>query len=262
VRPTSQRSIQQPKRTGTSSAAWVGEVATRVESTNPAYGMVEIPTHEMTAEHYVSFAELEDSVFDVEGELRQEFAEQFAKAEGAAVVSGNGVGKPFGFLSSTALTGAGKYTPSGTAANIAGAAAGNAGQGDSLISLYHAVPTAYAQNGKWALNRVSLGAVRKLKDTTGSYLWQPGVANGMPPTILGSPYVECPDMPDEGSNTFPVAYGDFSRAYEIIDRIAMAVVRDDYTQASKGLVKFVARRRVGGALLLSEAIRLLKCATT
>jgi HK97 family phage major capsid protein len=253
VRQTSQRSVQQPKRTGTSSATWVGEVQTRTESTNPAYGLVEIPTHEMTAEHYVSFAELEDAVFPIESELREEFAEQFAKAEGAAVIGGNGVGKPFGFLADSGVL----STNSGSAATIADAN----GQANGIIALFHALATDYAKSAIWCLNRTTLGSVRKLQDSQKRYLWEPGVANGMPPTILGAPYCECPDMPLEAANATPIAFGDFKRAYTLVDRVAISVVRDDYTKASVGQVKFVARRRVGGQVVLSEAMRLLKCAS-
>jgi HK97 family phage major capsid protein len=96
VRSTSMRNVQIPKRTGTAAASWVGENQTRTETTNPAYGLVECATHEMTAEVYVSFQDLEDSAFDLEAELAQEFAEQFAVTEGAAGRR-HGVGKPFGF---------------------------------------------------------------------------------------------------------------------------------------------------------------------
>jgi HK97 family phage major capsid protein len=160
------------------------------------------------------------------------------------------------------------YTPSTQASTIAGAAAGAAGQGDPLVTLFHAVKTAYARNGLWALNRKSLGKVRMLKDTTGQYLWQPGVGQsgtlmqGIAPTILGAGYVECPDMPDEGANAFPIAFGDWKRAYTLVDRIDMAVTRDPYTLASSGQVKIFARRRVGGQVVLGEALMLLKCAVS
>ena len=264
VRPTGRGSVTIPKRTGTAAAAWVGESETRVEGQNPAWGSVEIPTHEMYAEVRVSFADLEDSAFDLEALLREEFAEQFGVAEGAAIVSGNGVKKPLGFLDAAAAGPATPiaYTASGTAANIAGAAAGSAGQGDPLITLCHAVKSAYARNGKFLLNRLSLGAIRKLKDTTGAYLWAPGVNGAAAPTIAGAPYVEVPDMPDEGSNAFPVAFGDWQRAITLVDRIEMAIGRDPFTVASSGQVKFTARKRIGAQVVLGEAIRLLKCATS
>jgi HK97 family phage major capsid protein len=128
--------------------------------------------------------------------------------------------------------------------------------------MFHAVKTAYAANGRWVMNRATLGSVRKLKDTNGRYLWDPGLGLGQaPPTILGAPYTEMPDMPNEGSGTFPIAFGDWKRGYKLVDRVEMTIVRDPYTIANAGQVKFFARRRVGGQVILGEALRLLKCST-
>ncbi len=252
--------LQQPKRTTSASASWMSEIGTRSETTNPAWGMLKIPVHELYAEARVSTANLEDSAFNLEEQLNQEFSEQFGVAEGLAVISGTGVGKPLGFLDANA---AGPSTPiaytiSGGASTIAGA---SGVQADGLVNLYHELKSPYAMNASWALNRGSLGKVRLLKDTVGQFLWLPGIAMGAPPTILGSPYTECPDMPDQGSGTFPIAFGDWKRAYTLVDRMELAVTRDPYTVAAAGQVKFSARRRVGGQVILGEAMRLLKCST-
>ncbi len=147
-------------------------------------------------------------------------------------------------------------TNSGSAASIAD----SSGQANGLITLFHAVKTAYARNGRWTLNRATLGSARKLKDGNNNYIWQPGLASTLPATILGAPYVEATDMPDEAANAFPIAFGDFRRAYTIIDRVQMSILRDPFTQATSGNVRFIARRRVGGQVVLAEAIRKLKAA--
>lgn len=254
VRPISTGSLQQPRRTQTASATWVSEIGTRSETPNPNYGLVTIPAHEMTAEARVSTANLEDSAFDLEAELALEFGEQFGVTEGAAVVSGTGVGKPLGFLDTTAGL---SFTMSGGATTIKGASGAEA---DGLVNLFHAVKGAYAINGRWVFNRASLGKIRLLKDTTGQYIWAVGLP-GAPNTILGAPYTEVPDMPDEGSGTFPVAFGDFRRMYTLVDRIGMSIIRDPYSLSASGQVKFTARRRMGGWVMLAEAVRLLKCST-
>lgn len=269
VRQSSTGELELPKRTSTAAATRVGESSTRVESTNPAYGLMKIRTPEMYAEARVTNANLEDSAFDLEQLLTDEFSEQFGVLEGSEVISGNGVEKILGILDANAA-GVGvaiANTVSGSAALIAGP---SGAEGDGLVNLFHAVKTAYAARGAWILNRASLGKVRLLKDTTGRYLWQPGVgtlAGGGPagayaalqPTILGSPYIEAPDMPNEGANAYPIAFGDWKRAFVLVDRIDMQITRDPYTVASSGQVKFHARRRVGGQTVLGEAIRLLKC---
>ena len=270
VRNIGTSELQQPKRTGTAAATRQGESSTRAETQNPSWGLMKIPAPEMYAEARLTWANLEDSAFDLEALLRDEFSEQFGVKEGAEVVAGNGVNQILGFLDANAagLSTPIAYTPSTQAATIAGAAAGSAGQADPLIDLYHSLKTAYAKNATWVLNRVSLGKVRKLKDTTGQYLWQPGVGQSgtlnqmMAPTILNAPYVEMPDMPDEGANAFPIAFGDWKRAFTIVERVDMVITRDPFTLANVGQVKIFARRRVGGQVVLGEAIRLYKCAVT
>lgn len=246
VRQTGSKSIMLPKRTGQFAAQWTADQGSRTETTGLAWGMAEIHAHEMYALIDISQQNLEDSAFDLESELDFEATEQFAVAEGAAFVSGTGVGQPEGILTNADVG----FTVSGSAAAVAA---------DGLLTLKHAIKTAYARNATWAMNRTTLGSVRKLKDGQGQYLWMPGIAQGKPNTLDGDPYAELPDMPSEGANTFPVAYGDFMRAYSLVDRIAMSMLRDPFTQATSGNIRFLFRRRLGGAVVLPEAIRKLKC---
>lgn len=251
VRTTSRTSIQIPKRTGTVTAYWVAELGQRTESQQD-YGIEEIPTHELHALVPVSQQILEDAAVNMEAELNQEFSEQFGVAEGAAFVTGDSAGKPEGFMFNTAIA----SVNSGSASTIADAN----GQADGIIDLYHKVKTAYAVRGTFMLNRQTLGSVRKLKDQQGMYIWQPGLADLRPNTILSAPYVEATDMPNEGANTFPIAFGDFNRGYTIVDRIQMSVLRDPYSAKKQGMVEYLARKRVGGQVVLAEAIAKLKCA--
>jgi HK97 family phage major capsid protein len=253
VRQTSNRSIQVPRRTGQFAAVWVAETGTRAETTGLTYGLEEIPTHEFYALVDVNNQMLEDSEFNLEAELQEEFTEQFGVAEGAGFVTGSGVGQPEGFMTNGDVS----SDTSGSAATIAD----TDGQADGLITLMHALKEAYARNAVWALARVTIGSVRKLKDADNNYIWQPGnLSSGIPNQILGSPYLEMTDMPVEAANAFPMAFGDFRRAYTILDRISMSVLRDPFTQSTSGNVRFLARRRVGGQVVLPEAVRKLQCA--
>lgn len=251
VRQTANKAIQIPKRTGQFAAQWVAETGTKTETNGLTYGLEELPAHELYALIDISNQMLEDSAFDMEAEIRLEASEQFAVAEGVAVVSGNGVGKPEGFMTNTSVGTAN----SGSAATVADAN----GQADGMITLFHAIKTAYSRDATWALNRTTLGSVRKLKDADRQYIWMPGLANGIPNSILGAPYVEMPDMPNEGAGLKPVAFGDFRRAYTLVDRIVMEMLRDPYTQATAGNVRYIFRRRLGGQVVLAEAIRTLTC---
>lgn len=243
------KSLQWPKRTATYTGGWVGEIETRTESTGQAYGLEDIPAHEQWIEVYVSMALLEDAVFDIESEVRNDASEQFGVLEGTAFVSGTGVKKPEGFL-----------TASGTnAINSLSAADVTA---DGILDLKYSLKTAYAREASFVLNRKTLRNVRKLKDGNGQYLWMPGLAQGRPNSIDGDPYAEFPDMADPASSAKIMAYGAWRRAYVIADRIALAVTRDNVTRASSGQVKFVMRRRVGGAVVLAEAISVMTCSAS
>lgn len=244
VRQTSNRSVQVPTRTGTFSATFVAETGTRSETTGLTYGMEEITAHELYALVDISEQDVEDSAFNMESELSSEFAMQFAKAEGTAFVNGTSAGQPEGFMTNSSV---------GTTNSGAGAAL----TANGLIDLYSAVKTDYARNGTFVFNRATLGKIRQLVDSNGSYVFQAGFSLqvGVPNTILGQPYVEAPDMPDVGSSAKPVAFGDFNRAYMIVDRIALAILRDPFTQATSGTIRYVARRRLGGQVVMAEAIR-------
>ena len=248
VRQTASKAVSIPKRTGQFAAQWVAEQGTKSETTGLTYGMVEIPTHEVYALIDISNQMLEDSAFDMSGEISFESAEQFAVAEGAAFVSGATPGKPSGFMVDSNVG----TTNSGAATTVTA---------DGLLTLKHDIKTAYTANATFVMNRTTLGSVRKLKDGNGQYLWMPGIAMGKPNSIDGDPYVELPDMPSEGAGLKPVAYGDFRRAYTWVDRISMEMLRDPYTQATAGNVRFIMRKRVGGQVTLAEAIRTLTCST-
>ena len=249
IRQTSQRFVELPKKTGSIAAVWVAETGTRSETTGMKYGLENVPVHEMSAVVDISFADLEDSAFNMEEEIVNECSEQFGVAEGTAFVSGNAIGKPQGILTNEDID----YTASGDADEITA---------DGLMDIFYDLKSAYANNAVWLLNRQTLKAIRKLKAGDGHYLWQPNIGLGTPPTICERPYIECVDMPDIAANAYPVVLGDFKRGYKIIDRIAISITRDNFTQASSAKCRFTARKRVGGQVVLAEAIRKLKIATS
>ena len=248
IRQTSRRSVQYPVRSGVFAAQWVQETGTRNETKGLTFSLEEIPNHEMYADVLVSDQDLEDSVFDLEQEILDNCSEQFAKAEGAAFVNGSGIGQPEGFL---------------TNANIAADAtsfvsASHTLNPDALIQEWGNLKTAYTKGAMWLMNRKTIAAVRALKDAQGRYIWQPGLADGTVPTILESPYLEVPDMPDLPSaagTTYPIMYGNFQRGYLIVDRLQVVVRRLQEKYAETGQIAYLVRKRVGGQVVLPEAIR-------
>lgn len=245
--------VELPKRTGRPTASWTGEEEDSSE-TGSSYGMVKIPVDEASCYVDVSLRLLEDAAINVETEIRNDLIEEFGRLEGSGFVAGNGVKKPLGFTDPSAGL---SYTPTGNASNFA-----SSNPGDALLDLMYSLHPSYRASGTWMMNGTTLAAVRKFKDSTGQYLWQPSIAAGQPETLLGRPVVEAVDMSDVGANAFPVAFGDFSRCYRIYDKSTLAILRDPFSQATKRKVRFHARRRTGGRVLLAEAVRLLKCATS
>jgi HK97 family phage major capsid protein len=110
------------------------------------------------------------------------------------------------------------------------------------------------------MNDLTLATIRKFKDGDGVYIWRPGLDAGAPDTILGKP-VEIDDNVDSiGAGKFPVFFGNFKRAYLIIDRLGTRVLRDPYT--SKPFVLFYTTKRIGGGLVMPEAMKVLKIAAS
>lgn len=246
VRQTDKRGIEIPKRTGQFSASFVAETSTRSETTGYTTGMMSIDAHEMYGLVDISQAMLEDSAFNLESEMGTEFAEQFAKLEGTSFVSGNGVGKPLGFTDSTA----------GVASTNSGS--GTALTANGILDLVYAIKSDYLGNARFVMNRTTFAKLLQLEDGEGQKIFHVGLnlVNGAPSTIAGHPYTLATDMPNIGGSAKPIAFGDFSKAYTIVDRVNLSVMRDPYSQATSGNIRYVARRRVGGTVVLAEAIRL------
>ena len=248
VGSTASGAVILPRRTGITNAQWVGETEDRSDS-EPSFGQIEIPVHEIATYTDISNQLLEDAAVDIEAELRLAFAEDFGTKEGAAFIAGDGIKKPLGLLADDDLP----YT-----ANVSTSAI----DADKLIDLFYAVKAGYRNQAAWMMNGATLAAIRKLKDGENNYLWRPGLAEGQPETILGRPVVEAPDMPNIEAQAEPIIFGDFARGYRIYDRINLSVLRDPYSVGTKGLVRFHARRRVGGRVTKAEALRKLRMSST
>jgi HK97 family phage major capsid protein/HK97 family phage prohead protease len=248
VASTSSGAVILPRRTGRLTASWVGETSDRPD-TAPAYGQARFTVHELSCFVDVSNQMLEDSALDIASELSFDFAEEFGRAEGAAFVNGSGNLQPSGLLNDSSIA----STPSGEAAVITG---------EGFVNIYHALAPAYRQNAVWLMNSATLAKVRALVDpTTKLPLMLPtsaGLVAEPNVMLLGRPIIEAPDMPDIGAGAFPVLFGDFNAGFRIFDRVALSVLRDPYSQATNGLTRFHARRRLAAGVAKSEAIRKLK----
>ena len=230
--------IVYPRRVSGTTATWVSEVGDRTES-GMVFEQVRMTPHELATFTDVSNALLEDNAYGLEGELLTDFAETFAKTEGVAFINGTGVGQPKGIMIPTNPIAEMK---TGVAASFP-----TTNPADVIIAMFHKIATTYAQAGVWMMNRNTLATVRQWKDGNGRYLVLDPITNGAPSTLLGRPVVEMPDMDDIGAGKFPILFGDAS-GYRIIDRVGLSILRDPFTIAGKGQVRFHARKRVGADL--------------
>ena len=244
-------------------SGWVAEAATRAETATPTFSEVLAPMGELYANPAATQAMLDDALFDVEGWLAQEVATEFARAEGVAFVSGTGTSQPKGFLTYPVATAGDATRPFGTLQYVAAGAAGGfiaSNPQDRLIDLVHSLRAPYRQGAAWVMNSNTMATVRKFKDSTGDFIWKPGLLEGQAPTLLGYPVVEVDAMPDIAANSLSIGFGQFRSAYVIADRGETGVLRDPYS--NKPFVHFYATRRVGGALVNSEALKLMRFSAT
>lgn len=243
---------------GGTTSGWVAEKGARTETSTPTLTEIAINTKEIYAMPYATQTLLDDSRVDIGAWLADEVSVEFNEQESRSFISGDGVGQPKGISAYTMVANA-SYAW-GKIGYIAGGHATLLNNPDKLIDLQHALKSVYRNGAVWLMADSTVNAVRKLKDGDGNYIWRPGLTEGAPDTMLGKP-IEIDDNVDAiGGNKYPVFFGNFKRAYLIVDRLGVRVLRDPYT--AKPYVAFYTTKRVGGGIVMYEAIKALKIATS
>jgi len=261
VRQIGSATYRKPITTAGADSGWVGEAASRAETTAPTISVIEFPAMELYAMPAATQSLLDDAYVNVEQWLAEEVQTEFAEQEGAAFVSGDGVNKPRGFLTyATVADASWAWEKIGYIASGASGAFASSNPSDALVDLAYAPKQGYRAGANWVMNRKTESVIRKLKDGQGNYIWQPGTAVGEPATLLGYAVTEAEDMPDIAANSLSIAFGDFGRGYLVVDRVGVRVLRDPYS--AKPFVLFYTTKRVGGGVQNFEAIKLMKFATS
>jgi HK97 family phage major capsid protein len=246
---------------GGTPSGWVAYEAARPETGTPNFTEIVPAAGELYANPAASQQMLDDAMFDVEKWLAHEIATEFARAEGAAFVKGTGVSQPLGFLSSPTSAALDPARPIGTLQFLGTGAAGafpGTNPADKLIDLVQSLRSPYRQGAVFVMNSATAAAVRKFKTADGAFMFQPSLAAGQPASLLGYPLIEAEDMPDIAANSLSIAFGNFKAGYVIAERNATTILRDPYTH--KPYVHFYATKRIGGQVVNSESIKLLKFA--
>jgi len=239
---------------GGASSGWVGETAARTATDTPSLAQLVATMGEIYANPQASQTSLDDMFFDVEAWLNGEVSTEFAEKEGAAFLTGDGSNKPKGLLAATMATTADSVRTFGQIQNVKSGTSGSF-SADNLIKLLYTLRSRYRKNANWMMAGTTLHTVRTMKDNDDNYLWAPGLQAGQPSTLLGYGIAENEDMPVEAADAHSVLFGDFKRAYTVVDRIGTRVLRDPYT--NKPNVGFYTTKRVGGMLTDSNAVKVL-----
>jgi HK97 family phage major capsid protein len=238
-------------------AGWADEVTATSETDTPQIERISIPLHELSALPKASQRLLDDAAFDIEGWLANRIADKFARAEADAFINGNVAGRPKGILSHATVANTGWSW-----GNIGYVATGTAGDfdptnaSDAIVDLVYALGARYRANASFVMNSKTAGAVRKMKDADGRFLWSDGLSQGQPARLMGYPVLIAEDMPDIAADAMAIAFGDFGAGYTIAERPDLRVLRDPFS--AKPHVLFYATKRVGGDVTDFAAIKLMK----
>jgi len=252
VRSIGAKSLEVPIRNTIPVATYEGEGDAGADSQS-GYSAETLTPFRQTFTTPVTQDLLLNAAFDMEAEMAQDTSEAFAYGEGSGFVVGTGFKQPAGFASNAVLQAAARN--SGLAAAITP---------NSVILLTGDLKVGYQP--VYVLNRRTLAVLRTFRadavaaaDGAGLFLWQPGMNGPVSNTINGFPYILADSMPNIAANAYVIAFGDFRRGYTIVDRTGMSVIRDEVSQKRKAIVEFTWHRWNTGQVVLTEAIKLLKC---
>lgn len=224
-------------------AVWMEEEEAYTLS-DDAFGQIALSAYKVGTAIKISEELLNDSVFDLPSYIAKEFARRIGTKEEEAFLIGDGNGKPTGIF---AATGGAKNGATTTGASITF---------DDVIELFYSLKSPYRKKAVWILNEQTVKALRKIKDNTGNFIWQPSVSAGLPDTILNRPYVTSVYAPTIAAGAKAIAFGDYSY-YWIADRQGRSLKRLNELFAMNGQVGFLASQRVDGKLILPEAVKTL-----
>ena len=232
-----------PIVTSKGEAVWMDEEQ-QYSLSDDTFGQASLSAYKLGTAIKISEELLNDSVFDLPSYIAKEFARRIGAKEEEAFLVGDGKGKPTGIF---AAVGGAENGATTSTANISF---------DDMIELFYSVKSPYRKKAVWVLNEQTVKALRKLKDNTGNYIWQPAVSSGLPDTILNRPYVTSVYAPVSAAGAKSIAFGDLSY-YWIADRQGRSLKRLNELFAMNGQVGFLASQRVDGKLILPEAVKTL-----
>ena len=236
INTTSGETITVPVTTSYGAAALAAE-ATQLGGTDPAFAQRSLGAYKYGQLVLVSRELIDDSAFNLQDFIARVSGRNIGLALGAHLITGTGTGQPTGVVTSatTGVTGGTGVVGVPTA--------------DNLIDLMFSVISPYrnSPSAGWLVKDSTLGAIRKIKDGAGRYLFEPAATFGQPDTLLGKPIQTDPTIAATGLGTKSVVFGDFS-AYFVRMAGGVRFERSDDFKFDTDQVAFRAVLRADGIL--------------
>lgn len=191
----------------------------------------------------VSSELLRDSAFNLEVELAAILGERLGRAQAQSFTTGTGSSQPQGVTNCSA----------GVTAAAAGAIAA-----DEIFDLQHSLDPAYRSDPScgWMMHDSTLAAIRKLKDTTNQYLFQPGLSADSPDRLLGYPLTINNSMPEISTGNISLLFGAFNN-FLIREVANLRLVRLEELYRINDQTGFVCFSSVDSRVLQTNAIKKL-----
>lgn len=238
IRTSSDRNI--PVETDDGSFGWIAEEGSYSED-DPAFGRVVLGAHKGGGIIKVSEELLQDAFFDLGAYISELSARRFEALEDAAFGNGNGSAKPTGLFATAAVAGT-------NLGGFQGATSATAAiTGNDLIDTFHALGRPYRSRASWVTSDTLIKMIRKLKDSDGQYIWQPGLTADQPDRILGRPVIVTEGFPTVAPAAKSIMLGDLQQ-YWIVDRIGMVLQRLNELYAANGQIGFKVHKRTDAKL--------------
>ena len=244
---TSGENLQIP-RTATYTAPVVTAEGTAIAESDPTFAaFITLGAFKFAASFQLSREVVEDSGIDLLSFVASQAAVGMGTAVNYALTVGTGTTQPVGVS-----TGAGSAVTGGT--GVAGVPTY-----ENLVDLVYSVGSPYRRRGAaFQMNAVTTAAIRKIKDTSGSYIWQPSFQAGQPDTLLGHAVLENPDVASAATGARSVLFGDFASGYFVRQVRGIDVSRDDSVGFLNDLITFRVTWRGDGNVVDSNAVKYFK----
>lgn len=237
------------------------DAAATANGATPAITQISIPVVDCDVTVPVTRDILADTAFDLEGFIASQAATGFGNGEMNAFTNGGGSGtRTIGGLFAVATADNSSNPAFGTAGFIASGSATGLTNADVLIDMISSLKSEYRRNASFMASSMTISAIRKLKKGSaadGYLIWTPSLVPGTPDLLLNKPLHENDYAPAIADGALPIAFGDFKRAYTIVDRQQMFLLVT-VNATSKRVLDYTWFHRVGGGVTDSRAVKFCK----